>query len=167
MLNDNQLQLAVLEELRWEPSVVAAHIGVAAQGGIITLTGNVESYTEKYAAETAARRVKGVLGVAEEIEVQLPFDRQRGDPEIAGAILERLAWDTSVPKDAVTAKVEKGWVTLLGEVGWNYQRKTAEQYVRQLHGVVGVSNQISIKPGINTANIGNDIGFSPSPRLFS
>ena len=157
MSQDTHLQLSVLAELEWEPSVTAAHIGVAANAGVITLTGHVESYAQKYAAEAAARRVKGVLAVAEKLEVQVPFERKRGDDEIAAAIVDRLAWDVSVPRDAVQVRVEEGWVTLTGEADWHYERKAAEQDVRRLHGVVGVSNQISLKPRVNAANISTDI----------
>lgn len=157
MSNDTHLQLEVIAELNWEPSVTAAHIGVAASAGVITLTGEVESYAEKHAAETAARRVKGVVGVAQEIKVQLPFERERGDDRIAEAVLDRLAWDASVPSDSVQVKVEQGWITLSGIVDQHYQRQAAEQNVLRLHGVIGVSNQISIKPQVNTANISNDI----------
>jgi osmotically-inducible protein OsmY len=128
--------------------------------GVITLTGVVESYAEKHAAETAVRKVKGVLAVAQEIEVRVPFERQRGDEQIALAILERLAWDASIPPNAVSVRVEKGWVTLAGEVGWHYQREAAIQYVRRMHGVTGVSSEIAIKPGVNTANISNDISVA-------
>ncbi len=166
MLNDDQLQQAVLAELRWEPSVKAAQIGVTAQGGAITLTGQVESYAEKHAAETAARRIKGVLAITEEIAVQVPFERQRGDDAIALAILDRLAWDASIPKDTIAVKVEQGWVTLTGAVGWNYQRDAVMQQVRRLHGVVGVSNQVSITPGVSTANISNDISFALHRSCF-
>ena len=157
MSNDTHLQLEVIAELIWEPSVMAAHIGVAANTGVITLTGEVESYAKKSAAKTAARRVKGVVGVAQEIKVQLPFERERGDDQIAEAVLDRLAWDVSVPADSVQVKVEQGWVTLGGLVDRHFQRQAAEQNVLRMHGVVGVSNQISIKPQINTANISNDI----------
>jgi osmotically-inducible protein OsmY len=163
---DSQLQQTVLAELRWEPSLSAAHIGVAANAGVITLTGQVESYAEKHAAETAARRVKGVLAIAEEIEVQVPFLRKRGDDQIANAILDRLAWDASIPQDAVRVLVEKGWVTLTGEVGWHYQREAAVGYVRRLHGVVGVTNQVTIKAGVNTENIRNDISVALHRACF-
>src|ERR1700684_68306 len=115
MSQDTHLQLSVLAELEWEQSVVAAHIGVAANAGVITLTGHVESYAQKHAAEAATRRVKGVLAVAEELEVQVPFERKRSDEEIAAAIVDCLAWDVSVPRDAVQVRVENGWVTLTGE----------------------------------------------------
>jgi osmotically-inducible protein OsmY len=157
MPNDTHLQLSVLAELEWEPSITAAHIGVAANGGIVTLTGQVESYAQKHAAEAAARRVKGVLAVAEELEVQVPFERKRDDSDIAAAIVDRLAWDVSVPRDIVKVGVQAGWVTLTGEVDWNYQRKAAEQDVRRLHGVTGVSNQVSIKPRVNTSIVSDNI----------
>src|SRR5665213_2423134 len=127
MSQDTHLQLSVLAELEWEPSITAAHIGVAANAGVITLTGQVESYAQKHAAEAAARRVKGVLVVAEDLEVQVPFEHKRSDSDIAAAIVDRLAWDVYVPHDAVKVRVEEGSVTLTGEVGWNYQRKAAEQ----------------------------------------
>jgi osmotically-inducible protein OsmY len=130
MLNDSQLQQAVLAELKWEPSIAAAHIGVTAKAGVVALTGHVESFMEKHAAETAAGRVKGVKAVAEEIEVRLPFDTKRGDEEIAAAAIERFSWDVSVPPDAVKVKVEKGWITLTGVVDWHYQKEAAEQDVR-------------------------------------
>jgi osmotically-inducible protein OsmY len=157
MSDDTHLQLSVLAELEWEPSIAAAHIGVAANGGIVTLTGQVESYAQKHAAETAARRVKGVLAIADDLEVQVPFERKRDDSDIAAAIVDRLAWDVSVPRDAVKVGVEAGWVTLTGAVDWNYQRKAAEQDVRRLHGVTGVSNQVAIKPQVNTAMVSDNI----------
>ncbi len=157
MSSDNQLQQAVLAELKWEPSVTAAHIGVAANAGVVTLSGHVGSFAEKLAAERAARRVKGVKALAEEIEVRLPFAAKKTDEEIAAAALDRLAWDVSVPNEAVKVKVEKGRITLTGQVDWQYQRQAAEQDVRGLYGVVGASNQITIKPRVNTSNISDDI----------
>lgn len=150
---DKQLQQAVLAELDWEPSVVAGHIGVTANDGVVTLTGHVESFVEKFAAETAARRVRGVKAVAEEIEVELPFERIRGDDDIAAAAIERLAWDTSVPPDAIAVKVEDGWITLTGQVLWYYQKQAAEQAVARLHGVIGISNQLVVKPKVDVSGI--------------
>lgn len=157
MYEDSELQQAVLAELKWEPSVTAAHIGVAANAGVVTLSGHVDTYAGKHAAETAARRVKGVKAVAEEIEVRLPFDVRRTDDEIAAAVLDRLAWNVSITRDSVAVKVEKGWVTLTGQVGWWYQRDAVEKDVRPLMGVVGVSNQITIKPKVNALNLTDDI----------
>jgi osmotically-inducible protein OsmY len=157
MSDDHHLQQAVLAELNWEPSVNAAHIGVVANAGIVTLTGYVESFAEKYDAEVAVRRVKGVKAVAMDVEVKLPFDVKRGDDEIAAAAVERLGWDVSVPRDAVKISVDKGWVTLTGEVDWHYQKAAAEQDVHRLFGVLGVSNQITIKSHVNTSNLSDDI----------
>lgn len=155
--NDNELQKAVIDELSWEPSVTSAHIGVTANDGVVTLTGHVESFVERHAAEMAAHKVKGVKAVSQKIEVRLPFDTKRGDEEIAAAIIERLAWDVAVPRDAVLVNVENGWVTLTGTVDWHYQKESAEQDVRRLIGVTGVSNQIEIKPKSGTDNAVNDI----------
>ena len=157
MSQDSQLQQAVLAELQWEPSVAAGHIGVSSRAGVVTLTGHVESFLQKLAAEVATRRVKGVKGVAEELEVKLPYDMRRDDTDIAAASVDRLAWDVSVPKNRITVQVEKGWVTLAGEVDWHYQKDAAAQDVHHLLGVVGVSNQISIKPLISTSNVSDDI----------
>jgi osmotically-inducible protein OsmY len=157
MSNDKRLQQAVLAELNWEPSVTAAHIGVAAKDGVVTLSGHVESFVERHAAESAARRVKGVKAVAEEIEVHLPFDARRDDDEIAAAAVDRLAWDVSVPRDSIQVNVEKGWITLVGEVDRYYRKAAAEKDVEGLFGVVGVTNQITIKPTANAENISNDI----------
>ncbi len=125
MTNDSQLQMSVTEELSWEPSIQAAHIGVAANNGVVTLSGHVDTYMEKSAAENAARRVKGVKAVAEEIEVKLAIGVKRTDEEIAAAALNRLEWDVEVPNDVIRIKVEKGWVTLTGEVDWHFQKEAA------------------------------------------
>ena len=157
MSQDSQLQQAVLDEFTWEPSVTAGHIGVTASAGVVTLSGHVDSYAKKHAAETAARRVKGVRAVAEEIEVRLPFETKRSDEEIAAAAIERLSWNVSVPKDSVQVKVEQGWVTLTGQVDWWYQKDAAEHDIRPLLGVVGVSNLATIKPRVNTAGLSDNI----------
>lgn len=157
MSQDTLLQAAVLAELVWEPSVTAGHIGVTADHGVVTLSGHVDSYVQKQAAENAARRVKGVKAIAEEIEVKLPFEIKRGDDDLASAAVERLAWDGSVPKDAVQVKVAQGWLTLTGEVEWHFQKDAAEQDVRGLSGVISVLNQITIKPRANAAKIDESI----------
>ena len=144
--NDVRLKQAVLDELKWEPSVNEAHIGVTAKDGVITLMGHVESFSEKHAAEKAARRVNEVKAVAEEIDVRLPFGVVRGDEEIAAAAIERLKWDTSVPTGVVKTKVEKGWVTLTGAVDWHFQEQAAISDVRNLWGVTGLSNEITVRP---------------------
>jgi osmotically-inducible protein OsmY len=158
MSHDSQLKQSVLDELKWEPSIDSAHIGVTARDGVIALMGHVDSFAQKRAAEMAAGRVKGVKAVAEEIEVKLPFNIKRGDEEIAAAAIARLAWDVSVPQDTIKIKVEKGWVTLTGQVDWYYQKEAAEQDIRGLHGVVGVSNQATIKTRVNTTNLSDAIG---------
>jgi len=157
MTTDRDLQQAVLDALGWEPSIVAAHIGVTAQGGVVTLTGHVDSYVEKWEAEKAALRVKGVRAVAEELEVRLAIDSQRSDDDIAAAAIERLAWDTSIPANAIGVQVENGWVTLTGEVGWYYQKEAAASAVRPLRGVIAVSNQVTIRPQVNVTNLSDDI----------
>jgi osmotically-inducible protein OsmY len=157
MSQDSQLQQSVLAELDWEPSVTAGHIGVTANAGVVTLSGHVDSYAGKHAAETAARRVKGVRAVAEEIEVRLPFEAQRTNEEIAAAAIERLAWNTSVPTDTVVVRVQSGWVTLTGQVDHWFQKEAAEDDIRPLHGVTGVSNQVTIRPRIDVEKLGDDI----------
>ncbi len=157
MSQDDHLQQAVLAQLRWEPSIVAAHIGVIANAGVVTLTGHVDSFGQKYAAEAATRRVKGVKAIAEELEVRLPPDMKREDDDIAAAAINRLAWDEWVPPDTITIRVEKGWITLIGQVDWYYQKEAAERNVRHLLGVVGVSNQVTIKPLVDTASLSDDI----------
>lgn len=157
MSDDSLLQQAVLAELSWEPSVSSAHIGVTANNGVVTLTGYVESFAEKRAAEAAAYRVKGVKAVAEEIEVRLTPNMTRTDAQIAEIALESLSWDVSVPKDKVRVKVEKGWVTLTGEVNWHFQKDAAERDIRRLFGVVGVSNQIAIKPHASPSDVAERI----------
>ena len=160
MSQDHDLQQAVLAELAWEPSVTAAHLGVSAASGVVTLTGHVGSYPEKLAAEQAALRVRGVKGVAEEIEIRLPFERRRDDADIASAALERLAWSVEIPVDRFQVKVEKGWVTLTGEADWYYQKEEAGLDVRRLLGVVGVSNQITVKPRVDTSSLSDDINHA-------
>ena len=152
-IDDKTLQANVLEELKWEPSVNPAKIGVTVRNGIVTLTGHVESYAEKIAADRAARRVIGVKAIAQEVEVQLPTTHRRTDEDIAGATVRALEWDVSVPQDRVQVEVENGWVVLRGEVDWQYQRQAAEDDVRRLTGVVGVTNHVKIKPAVSPSGI--------------
>jgi osmotically-inducible protein OsmY len=159
MSDDSELQQAVLAELAWEPGVDAAHIGVTAKAGVVTLSGHVDNYAGKLAAEAAAGRVRGVKAVAEELDVRLPFDSERSDEDIAEAALSRLAWDSTVPRGSVSVRVEGGWVTLSGELDAQHQRAAAEADVRGLLGVIGVSNQTSIKVGtaVDLTNLSDDI----------
>jgi len=157
MSQDTELQQRVLAELNWTPGVNAGHIGVTAKDGIVTLTGHVESYASKQSAESVTRRVRGVLGIAEEIVVQLPVHIKRSDEDIATAAVERLAWDVSVPRDSIKVTVADGWLTLTGEVHWHYQIEAAMLDVGNLIGVRGVSSEISIKPRVNASNLSEDI----------
>ena len=157
MGQDSELQQAVLAELSWEPSVTAAHVGVTASAGVVTLTGHVESYPEKHAALQAAARVRGVQAVAEEMEVRLPPGLRRDDEAIAAAALERLAWDGSVPRDAIRVVVEGGCITLSGQTDWQFQKEAAGQDVLRLRGVVGLSNRIVVRAKVDAASLGSDI----------
>jgi osmotically-inducible protein OsmY len=152
MVTDRILKQSVLDELRWEPSVNEAHIGVTAQDGVVTLSGDVSSYTEKLAAERAVRRVYGVKGVAEDIEVRYSFSKV-DDTDIAKNALQTLSWDVEVPEDKVKIKVEGGLVTLTGTVDWNFQRNAAEADVRKLKGVTGIINGIVIKPTVQASGV--------------
>ena len=151
-MSDKSLQQAVLDELEWEPSVNAAHIGVTAKDGVVTLSGDVKSYAEKWAAERAARRVYGVKGVAEEINVRYPFDKV-DDTDIAQNALQALSLDIELPTNKVTVKVEGGWVSLSGTLDWRFQSSAAEADVRKLKGVIGVINNIVIKPNVQASDV--------------
>ena len=148
-MNDDQvLRAAVMAELAWEPSVDAAHIGVTAHEGVVTLSGFVGSFAEKAAAERAASRVRGVRALAEEIEVRLPNEQKRADDEIAERALRMLAWDIEVPHERIKVKVEHGVVTLTGEVPRRFQREAAAADMRRLGGVRGVVNLIQVTPQV-------------------
>jgi osmotically-inducible protein OsmY len=152
-MTDKYLRQMILEELDFEPSVDAANIAVTVENGIVTLAGHVVSYAEKMAAERAVQRVRGVRGIAEEIEVRYPADKKTADDQIAERALSIIAWDTQIPNGAVMVKIQKGWVTLTGTVDWNYQKTAAEAAIRKLSGVVGVSNQISVRPRLQTTDV--------------
>ena len=142
---DAQIQADVLAELKWEPRVLPNEIGVIVKDGVVTLTGWVDSYTKRWAAEDAAHRVRGVKAVANEIEVRLSKDDERTDADVAAAAVRALEWDAFVPIDKLDVTVSKGWVTLRGEVEWQYQKADAERVVRRLAGVKGVTNLITVK----------------------
>jgi osmotically-inducible protein OsmY len=144
--SDVEIQRDVLDELKWDARVQPNEIGVAVKDGIVTLTGWVDSYTKKWAAEEAAHRVRGVRAVANDIEVRLPFSSERTDVDIAEAVVRALEWDAFVPVEKIKVTVSKGWVTLEGEVEWQYQKEDAERVVRRLTGVKGVSNLIRVNP---------------------
>jgi len=152
-MTDVTLRQNVLDELEFEPSIDAAHIGVTAEGGVVTLTGHVATYSEKDAAERAARRVKGVHAIAQEIEVRPYGTHVTADDEIAKRSISTLAWRTTVPRDAVTVRVQNGWVTLEGKVEWQYQRNAAASAIRDLAGVVGISNLIAVAPRPTSSDV--------------
>lgn len=153
MSEDLKLQQRVIDELEFDPSVEAAHIGVAVRQGVVTLAGHVESYHEKFAAERAARRVKGVNAVAQEIEVRFPSDKKTADDEIAARALKLIDWDVAVPPGAVRVKVEHGTVTLTGDVDWAFQRAEAEHDMRKLGGVKVVINDIHVRPQVQVTDV--------------
>jgi osmotically-inducible protein OsmY len=153
MKTDIALKKDVEDELEFEPSVNAAHIGVAAKGGVVTLSGHVPSYAEKLAAEKAAKRVYGVKAVAEELEVKLPGSLVRTDEDIAAACVNALKTNYSVPNDKVKVVISDGWVTLEGQVDWPYQRDAAGRAVHYLTGVRGLSNNITLKPHVSAADV--------------
>ena len=149
---DVQLQKDIETELRWEPRLNAAQIGVTVEKGAVTLLGTVDTYAEKWAAETAVKRVAGVRTLAQDLTVKLISEHARTDSEIATAIQSALSWDVFVPK-TVTAKVEHGMVTLEGKCAWNYERESAERAVRYLAGVVSVMNLVIINPSVSAASV--------------
>jgi osmotically-inducible protein OsmY len=160
MTNTINMQHSVQEELEWEPSVDATRIGVtAAQPGVITLTGTVSTYAEKIAAERAAKRVEGVRAVANDIEVRPIGSMKRTDTDLAQAVLHALEWDIAVPHEKIKARVDNAWVTLEGEVALQFQRAAAENAIRRLTGVRGVTNQIRLQvtPLAKPADIKNRI----------
>jgi osmotically-inducible protein OsmY len=152
-MSDLDLKRNVETELDWEPSVNAAEIGVAAKADVVTLTGNVSSYWHKVAAERAAMRVAGVRAVVNELEVRLPTSSERTDEDIARAAVNSLNWTISVPADRIKISVSKGWVTLEGEVSWQFQKSAAESAVKRLTGVKGISNLITVKPQVSRGEV--------------
>jgi osmotically-inducible protein OsmY len=157
MKTDKQIQQDVIAELKWEPSVNEAHIGVEVKDGIVTLAGHVASYAEKWNAEQAAQRVSGVRALAVEMDVALPGSSQRTDADIAKSAEKALEWLTYLPKDAIKVMVENGRVTLSGEVNWGFQKFTAAGAVRFLMGVTGVFDNISVKPNVSLKAVKADI----------
>jgi osmotically-inducible protein OsmY len=149
----DNLRQDILDELDFEPSIDATKIGVAVSEGVVTLSGHLSSFAEKIAAEEAVQRIKGVHAIANEIEVRYPGEKATSDEDIAKRTLNILEWNEVIPSDAVQVTVGKGWVTLSGEVAWQYQKKAAEDAVRKLTGVRGVINNIAIKPSVLAADI--------------
>jgi osmotically-inducible protein OsmY len=167
MKTDSDLKQDVIAELGWEPSVNAAQIGVEVKGGIVTLAGHVDSYTEKLHAERATQRVSGVKGLAVEMNVKLPGLSKRTDADIVGAAVNVLQWTTSLPANSVKVKSENGWITLSGELEWDYQRQVAKDAVRYLIGVTGVSDEITIKPKASSNAVKSEIEAALKRRAQS
>jgi len=153
MKTDTQLRDDVQAELNWAPDVKTSDIGVIVKDGVVTLTGHLASHAEKYAVERAVQRVHGVKALAIELTVKLPFDNQRTDADIALAAERALEWNVLVPDGKIRPMVEKGWLSLNGEVEWEYQRGAAETAVRNLMGVTGVSNLVKVKPKVSPADV--------------
>jgi osmotically-inducible protein OsmY len=156
MKTDTQLMNDVIEQLKWEPTVTSANITVAANNGVVTLSGTVPHYAEKQSAERATQRVEGVKAIAEEREVHLQADYERQDADIAKAVVNSLQWHVWVPNH-IQATVENGWVTLTGAVKSGYERSSAEDAVSYLAGVKGVLNQITVKPSVRATDVKAEI----------
>lgn len=157
MKTDADLKRDVTAELAWDPAVKATAIGVAVKDGVVTLTGHLETFAEKYAAERALRRVAGVQAIALELDVKLSPDHKRSDTDIATSAEQALKWNTLVPLEDIRLTVDHGWVTLRGEVEWDYQRRSAEEAIRPLMGVVGISNEITLRIKPKAADLSRKI----------
>lgn len=157
MTSDQALQKAVQDELGWEPSLNATQIGVAVGQGVVTLSGQVDSFAEKWTAESAAQRVAGVRALAVELTVQLPSSAERTDSEIARSVMAALDWMTQLPPGSVGVVVEQGQVTLKGTLDWDFQRQLAATAVRHLLGVRGLHNQIVLQPQLRLLAVKADI----------
>lgn len=158
MKSDAEIQRNVMDELKWQPNIHAAAIGVSAKDGVVTLTGNVDSYLEKVSAEAAARRISGVTATVNNLTVRLPSSSECTDQDVARAAAEAIKWNVSIPQDRIKVTVEKGWVTLTGTVDWMYQKQTAEDEICCLVGVKGVTNLITVLPALRPAEVRTRIG---------
>ena len=152
-VDDSEIRRKVLAELDWDPSVDASAIGVAVKDGVVTLTGSIANYWQKKEVERVVKRVGGVKAVAEELTIKLPGSAARSDADIAQSVLSGLRFNVAVPTNRVQATVEDGWVTLEGEVEWQYQKSAAENAIKYLMGVKGVTNSIGIKPKVSVADV--------------
>lgn len=153
MKTDSEIQKNVMDELKWEPFLNSSEIGVAVKDGVVTLSGIVDTYSKKQAAEKATKRVAGVKAVAEEIEVKLFSSTVKSDTEIARTIADSLKWHSAVQEEKIKVKVENGWVTLEGDVDWEFQKNAAKTTVENLLGVKGITNLISVKPSITAKDV--------------
>jgi osmotically-inducible protein OsmY len=156
--DDAEIKEDVLAELKYEPSVSIADIGVIVKAGIVTLNGYATNYVEKWNVVKAAKRVAGVKAIADDIEVRFAGSLPRTDGDIAGAAVNQMGWSTTIPPGTVEVTVSQGWITLTGEVEWWYLKNAAEAAVRHLTGVKGVSNRITIRPRLKADDIETDIG---------
>ena len=154
---DTELQKDVMSELKYDPSVKVSDIGVLAKNGTVTLNGYATSYIEKWEAVHATKRVAGVKAIADDIEIQLPASYHRTDTDIAAAAINQIEWSTTIPNGTVQATVRNGWITLDGEVEWWYQKNAAGSLVKQMAGVKGVTNSISISPKVTKHEVETDI----------
>lgn len=152
-MSDLELRRMILDELEFQPNIDAAAIGVAIENGVVSLTGHVRTYAQKFAAERAVKSVKGVKAVAEEIKVVSNEDLDISDEAIAARCLDVIRWNSAIPDERLQIKVQDGWVTLEGEVDWQYQKEAAQSAVRKLAGVVGINNMLILKPKETPENI--------------
>jgi osmotically-inducible protein OsmY len=152
-MNDLSLRQSIMDELEFQPEIDAANIGVTVDNGVVTLTGHVKSYAQKVSAERAVKSIKGVRAVAEEIQVRPMKGAGTADDAIASRALNILTWSSDIPEQDIKVIVQKGWITLEGEVDWQYQKETAEMAVRKLSGVVGVDNRLTLRPQVNVEDI--------------
>jgi osmotically-inducible protein OsmY len=166
MKSDQQIQKDVLAELAWESCVNATHIGVEVDHGVVTLSGHVESFAEKWGAERATKRVSGVRAVAIEMDVKLKDASKRTDSDIALSAVNALEWQSNVPKNAIQISVENATITLSGEVTWDHQREAATAAVRHLLGVRGIVNQILVKPKVSLTAVKADIEAALKRRAY-
>ena len=153
MRTDSEIKKDVEDELRWDPDIDATDVAVSVKNGVVTLTGFVRSYMQKLEAEKDAKRIAGVAGVANDIEVRLPYINRRPDPEIARDVVQAIQSELPYSSQFIKVTVKDGWLTLEGDLEWNYQRERAERAVRNVRGVVGVTNSIKLKPKVAAADI--------------
>jgi len=157
MKTDADLKRDVSAELAWDPAVRSTAIGVAVKDGVVTLTGHIDTFAEKHAVSRAVQRVAGVKAVALELDVRLSPDHKRTDTDIATSAEHALKWNTSIPVDAIRLTVDHGWVTLRGELEWDYQRRSVEKAIRPLIGVVGITNEIKLRARPQASDLARNI----------
>ncbi len=162
MKSDKQLKIDIAEELKWEPRIRDEEIGVEVRDGIVTLMGTVPDYAQRMRAERAVERVSGVRAVAQELTVKVPNTHRHSDTDLARHVANTIEWDTEIPFHSVKAKVEDGWVTLEGEVEWQFQRNAPERAIRYLAGVKGVSNFLKVKAHASTYDVAKHISAALS-----